>query len=318
ILADIATPVQVAALLTALKCTGQELDPAILGAASSVFLREARLIPRADHELWLDIVGTGGDGHNTFNVSTASSILVAGAGCKVAKHGNRSASSMSGSADVLEALGCRLAALTPADVAPCLAQSNFCFLYAPTYHPAMGKVAAVRSQLGFRNLFNWLGPLLNPARPGAMVVGVSDPAIAPAYVATLQRLGLRRGWVVYGEPARPGTAGMDEISPFGPTRVWEFVDAVSPPRERVVTPADFGITAHYTLADVTGGDPAANAATMRALLAGQLTGAVLDFVLMNAGALLHVGGRAATLAEGYALAKHAIDSGAAAAQLDAF
>nr|KAJ3420635.1 anthranilate phosphoribosyltransferase [Polyrhizophydium stewartii] len=259
----------------------------------------------------VDIVGTGGDGQNTFNVSTAASIVAAGAGAKVAKHGNRASSSTSGSADVLEALDCNLSAVSPAAVNEILHESNFCFLFAQVFHPAMKNVAGPRKELGVRTIFNLLGPMTNPAHPTRMVVGVFSRDLGHAMAEALHLSGVKSGWVVHG------CVGLDEISPEGNTLVWQF-DESGNITERTISPsADFGLPEH-PLRDVVGGDAVENASTMRQLLSGELSGPILDFVLLNAAALLHVSGLAADLPAGVALARQSIASGAAKKQLELF
>ncbi|KAI8918703.1 glycosyl transferase family, a/b domain-containing protein [Entophlyctis helioformis] len=316
IMANKLTPTQISAFLVTLKLTGKEHDPQTIAAVVDA-MREAAvaidppLSSSVPSQAVIDIVGTGGDGQNTFNVSTASSIVAAGAGCKVAKHGNRASSSSSGSADVLEALGCRLSAVTAPAIHTLLKDDrNFCFLFAQVFHPAMRHVAGPRKELGVRTIFNLLGPMINPARPSRMIVGVFSRDVGRIMAEALHLSGVQHGWVVHG------CVGLDEISPEGETLVWEFGPSgvVS---ERTISPADFGLDAH-PLKDVVGGDATENAATMRSLLDGSLTGPILDFVLLNAGALLHVAGVAADLKTGVALARESIASGSAKRQLALF
>ncbi|KAH6601915.1 hypothetical protein BASA61_001618 [Batrachochytrium salamandrivorans] len=224
--------------------------------------------------------------------------------------GSRASSSTSGSADVLEALGCHLNAVTPTAVASIMNESNFCFLFAQVFHPAMKHVAASRKELGVRTIFNLLGPLTNPANPSKMVVGVFSKDIGRIMAEALHLSGVKQGWVVHG------LVGLDEISPEGSSLVWEF-GPTGTITERTLSPADFGLPEH-PLADVVGGDATENASTMTALLDNTLTGPILDFVLLNAAALLYVSGQAADLKEGVALARKSISSGEAKRQLMQF
>ncbi|KAH9272409.1 anthranilate phosphoribosyltransferase [Batrachochytrium salamandrivorans] len=278
IMANKLTSAQIGGFLVALKLLGKETDPATIAAVADAMHSEALAVDLPFDVV--DMVGTGGDGQNTFNVSTAASIVVAGAGVKVAKHGSRASSSTSGSADVLEALG------------------------------SMKHVAASRKELGVRTIFNLLGPLTNPANPSKMVVGVFSKDIGRIMAEALHLSGVKQGWVVHG------LVGLDEISPEGSSLVWEF-GPTGTITERTLSPADFGLPEH-PLADVVGGDATENASTMTALLDNTLTGPILDFVLLNAAALLYVSGQAADLKEGVALARKSISSGEAKRQLMQF
>ncbi|KAJ8324706.1 anthranilate phosphoribosyltransferase [Batrachochytrium dendrobatidis] len=308
IMANQLTPSQIGGFLVAIKLLGKETDPATIAAVAKAM--QSKALPVELPFDVVDIVGTGGDGQNTFNVSTAASIIVAGAGVKVAKHGSRASSSTSGSADVLEALGCHLESVSPTAVGSILDSSNFCFLFAQSFHPAMRHVAASRKELGVRTIFNMLGPLTNPARPSKMVVGVFSKDIGRIMAEALHLSGVREGWVVHG------LVGLDEISPEGSTLVWAF-DSMGTITERTISPADFGLAEH-PLRDVVGGEANENAATMSALLDNALTGPIVDFVLMNAAALLYVAGAASNLKEGVALARQSISSGTAKQQLHQF
>ncbi|KAJ3043645.1 anthranilate phosphoribosyltransferase [Rhizophlyctis rosea] len=316
IMAGDATDAQVAAFLLSLKFQGKENDPAIIAAVASA-MRDAALqvefpADRVLAESLVDIVGTGGDGHNTFNVSTAAGIVAAGAGCKVAKHGNRASSSACGSADVLEALDCHLTSVTPESVPEILHHGNFCFLFSQRFHPAMKNVAGPRKEIGVRTIFNLLGPLSNPTLPRRLVVGVHSKAIGKLVAEALHLGGVQKAWVVNGE------AGLDEISPIGQTHVWEINESGTI-TDKIVTPADFGLTP-YPLADVVGGDAQHNAAIMRKLLDNALEedSPILNFVLLNAAALLFVAGKAETYEGAVAVARESIRSGNAKRSLEYF
>ncbi|KAJ3167738.1 anthranilate phosphoribosyltransferase [Geranomyces variabilis] len=314
-----ATQAQIGAFLMLLKSTRLETDPAIIAAVAAA-MREAALpihfhntnAPASAPAPVVDIVGTGGDGLDTFNVSTAAGIVAAGAGCRVAKHGNRASSSACGSADVLEALDCRLTSLTPESVPKIIADTGFCFLFSQTFHPAMKNVASARKELGVRTIFNLLGPLSSPALPKRMIVGVYTQALGPLMAEALRISGVERAWVVCG------AMGLDEIAPEGKTDVWSL-EPNGEVTAGIVTPSDFGLLAH-PLSDVVGGPPAHNAETMLDLVNGRLPAGhpVLDFVLLNAGALLYVAGKANTLPEAAQMARRAIEDGAAKRALEGF
>jgi anthranilate phosphoribosyltransferase len=257
-------------------------------------------------EQLLDTAGTGG-GRSTFNVSTTAALIAAGAGCAVAKHGNRSATSRSGSADLLEALGARID-LSPADVARCIDSVGFGFMFAPGHHQATRFVIPVRRELAVRTIFNLLGPLTNPAGARHQLVGVADPAYLELIAGALAQLGVERALVV------SSLDGLDEISTSAPTRIVEVngeqIDAYT------VTPQELGV--ELASGDgLEGGDPAHNAAVTRAVLAGE-RGPARELALVNAGAAIYAAGAAPTLAEGVELARAALDDGRAAATLEAF
>ncbi|MCX8032305.1 MAG: anthranilate phosphoribosyltransferase [Thermoleophilia bacterium] len=254
----------------------------------------------------VDIVGTGGDGLGTFNISTTAAFVAAGAGLRVAKHGNRAASSRCGSADVLEALGVRID-LSPEQVRQCIERVGIGFMLATAHHPAMSKVARVRKVLGVRTVFNLLGPLTNPAGALRQVIGVSSPEYLRVLAEALARVGCKHALVVCGE------AGMDELSVTGPTQVVEVRDGVVA-GDYLLEPESLGIT-RCDLSALAGGTPAENAAITRAILCGE-RGPRRDVVLLNAGAALYVGGAAPNIGEGMILAEKAIDNGQAAAVLD--
>jgi anthranilate phosphoribosyltransferase len=252
----------------------------------------------------IDTAGTGG-GRQTFNVSTTAALIAAGAGCAVAKHGNRSATGLSGSADVLEALGVRID-LAPDAVARCIQEVGFGFMFAPAHHGATRFVIPVRKELAVRTIFNFLGPLTNPAGATRQVIGVSDPAFLDVIAGALARLGAKRALVV------SSLDGLDELSMSGPTRVVQVDD--SEVRSYEVTPEDVGLQ-RSTYEDVAGGPPEANAATARRILGGA-GGPARDLAVLNAGAAIYAAGRADGLPEGVRAAETAVDSGAAADALD--
>ncbi|MCC7251973.1 anthranilate phosphoribosyltransferase [Hyphomicrobium sp.] len=296
-----ATPAQMAAFLMGLRVRGETVEE-IAGAARA--LRE-RMTSVAVAPGAIDIVGTGGDGHGTFNVSTGAAIVAAGAGLKVAKHGNRSVSSLSGASDVLAALGVKLDC-GPALVARAVEEAGVGFLWAPAHHPAMKAWAPARAELGVRTLFNLLGPICNPAGVRHHILGVFAPEWVLPIAEALRALGSMRAWVVHGHD------GLDELSTTGSTMVAALENGKITTFE--VTPEDAGL-ARVSLADLKGGDGAHNAQALRELLAGK-PGPYRDIVLFNTAAALIVAGRASSLAEGVALAEEAITSGRAAAALD--
>jgi anthranilate phosphoribosyltransferase len=265
----------------------------------------------------LDVVGTGGDRLSTFNISTTVAIVAAAAGVCVAKHGNRASTSPIGSADVMEALGIPFD-LAPEDAARSLRRHNFAYFFAPRYHPAFRHIAPVRklcAERGQTTLFNFLGPLLNPARPGAMLVGVPRPDLCEPFARVLQSLGVRRAMVVCGAVRDEAGAlrHLDELSPLGPTTIAEFY------QERALTcstlsPEMFPLQPAM-LADLRGGDRETNATIIRHILGNQERGPKRDAVLLNAAAALFVAGKTKSLAEGWTLAGEVIDSGQAAAKL---
>jgi len=258
------------------------------------------------HSSLVDTSGTGGDASGTFNISTATALVAAGAGVRVAKHGNRSISSKCGSADVVEALGVNIQ-LSPERAAQCLREVGICFLYAPNLHPAMKQVQGVRRELRMRTMFNLLGPLTNPARASGQVVWVYSLDLVEKLAEALSMLGLHRALVVHG------LDGLDEITVTGKTRIAEARDGTV--RSYEVEPEEFGMK-RATLQDLAGGDAAENAAIIRAVLGGEKS-ARRDVVVLNAAAALVAAGRADHLAEAVPMAEKAIDSGAAAKKLDA-
>jgi anthranilate phosphoribosyltransferase len=294
------SPSQVGAALTAMRMRGETLGE--ITACARAMRRAAIHIEPGFPTI--DVCGTGGDGLHTLNISTAVGFVAAGGGLKVAKHGNRAQSSKSGTADVLTELGVDIAA--PADVQlRALEEAGICFMFAPAHHGAMKHVAPIRTELGFRTIFNLLGPLTNPAGATRQVVGVFAERWVAPLAQVLGALGAERAWVVHG-------GGLDEMSTTGETSVAEFRDGQV--RLFTVTPEAVGLT-RAALADLTGGAPAENAAALRRLLQGE-TGAYRDIVLLNSAAAFLVGERVETLREGVELAAAVIDDGRAQAALD--
>ncbi len=293
-----ATPAQVAALLMALRVKGETADE-VAGAAQA--LRAAMIpIDAGDRAGLVDTCGTGGGSVTTFNISTAAALLAAGAGVRVAKHGNRSFTSRSGSADVLEAMGVPLDA-TPAMMSDVLRRAGIVFMFAPTLHPAMRHVGPVRRELGIPTVMNIVGPLANPAGAGRQVVGVADRNRMPLLAGALAALGSIHALVVHGEP------GMDEISPIGPTAVAEVREGAV--REWVIDPAVLGFTVG-SAADLAGGDPARNAEIIVEVLGGGGLPGAQAAVLLNAAAAIYVSGDVATLEAAVERARDALASGA--------
>jgi anthranilate phosphoribosyltransferase len=297
-----ATAAQIGGFLVALRLKGETADE-IAGAAEAMRAHAIAVSPtRTD---LVDTAGTGGDGANTFNISTAAALVAASAGAGVAKHGNRAVSSASGSADVLEALGFQLE-LPPARIAESIDQLGFGFMFAQLHHPAMRHAGPVRTELAARTIFNVLGPLTNPAGARAQIVGVYSPHLVPVIADVLAKLGAHRAFVVHG------AGGVDELSPAGPNLVCEVVKGAV--REREIDPLDLGIP-RCEPTELRGGTPAENAHAIEEIFAGSLGGARRDAVLLNAAGAIAAAGHAADLAEGLALAREALDSGAAAERL---
>jgi len=296
-----ASEAETAGVLIALRTKGETVGE-IVGLART--MRALARPVRAGRDDLIDTAGTGG-GRPTFNVSTTAALIAAGAGCAVAKHGNRSATGLSGSADVLEALGVRID-LEPDAVARCIAEVGFGFMFAPAHHGATRWVVPVRKELGVRTIFNFLGPLTNPAGATRQVIGVSDPAFLPVVAGALARLGAAKALVV------SSADGLDELSTSGATRVVE-VDGERT-RAYELVPEDAGLPRAPEGA-IAGGTPEANAEVTRRILAGE-PGPQRDLALLNAGAAIYVAGRAEDLAEGVAQARATVDSGAAADALE--
>ena len=300
IMSGAATPSQIGAFLMALRVRGESVDE-ITGAAR---IMRAKALAIDAPPGSIDTVGTGGDASGSFNISTASAFVVAGAGVPVAKHGNRAFTSKSGAADVLAALGVRIDA-DMAIVRACLWEIGLCFLMAPRHHSAMRHVGPTRVELGTRTIFNLLGPLSNPAGARRLLVGVFALEWVVPMAEVLGRLGAERAWVVHG-------SGLDEMTTAGVTEIAEYHDGAV--RRFTVTPEEAGLK-RAALDDLKGGEPAHNAALMRELLGGA-PGPLRDIVLLNSGAALVVAGKAADLAGGMALAAQSIDSGSAGRVLD--
>lgn len=298
-----ATQVQMSSYLTALSMKGETVDE-ITASAAAMRNHCVRLLHEMDV---LEIVGTGGDGANSFNISTTSAVVISAAGVPVAKHGNRAASSKCGAADVLEALGVNIH-VQPEESTALLQQIGICFLFAQNYHIAMKYVAPVRKELGIRTIFNILGPLANPAGANMELMGVYDETLVEPLARVLANLGVKRAMVVYG------TDGLDEISMSAPTKVCEVQDGSF--TSYMLTPEEFGFT-RCKKEELTGGTPEENAQITRKILSGA-RGAKRDAVLLNSGAAIYLAGKAGSMKEGVELAKEMIDSGKAQQQLELF
>jgi anthranilate phosphoribosyltransferase len=299
--AGAATPAQMGAFLMALRVRGETVEE-IAGAAQMLRAKMNRVEVDPDA---IDIVGTGGDAHGTYNISTCASLIAAGAGVKIAKHGNRRVSSKSGASDVLTELGVKLE--VPAEtIARCVKEAGVGFLWAPLHHPALKHWAPIRGELGIRTIFNLLGPICNPAGVRRQLVGVFSWHWVEPIAHVLKSLGAEHVWVVHGHD------GLDELTTTGATDVAELKDGNITVFE--VTPADAGLQP-AKLSDLKGGDEKENAAAIRDVLAGKKT-PLRDIAVLNAAAALIVAGKAANLLDGAALAAHSIESGAARAALD--
>lgn len=303
ILSGAATEAEIAGLLTALRMKGETVDE-ILGFASVLRSKANTIQPQCEN--YVDLVGTGGDCTYSFNISTTSAFVAAGAGLPVAKHGNRSISSKSGAADVLEALGVNISA-DPAVVQKCVEEAGVGFMMAPNFNPCMKYVGPVRKQLGIRTMFNILGPLSNPSRAKKMVVGVYDPKMVETIAKVMAQLGVERGFVVSGDNH------IDEFNLAGTTTVAEITDGEVSVFE--LQPEDVGLK-RCTLDELRGGEGTENAQITRGILDGSQRGAKRDVVLLNAGATLYIGGLADSIADGIRLAADSIDSGKAAQALE--
>lgn len=299
-----ATPVQMSAYLTALALKGETIEE-ITASAAGMRAHCIKLLHDMDV---LEIVGTGGDGSNSFNISTTASLVIAAGGVPVAKHGNRAASSKSGAADVLEALGVKIT-IPPEKSEELLKTIGICFLFAQNYHIAMKYVAPIRKELGIRTVFNILGPLSNPAGANMELMGVYDEALVQPLAQVMANLGVARGMVVYGQDS------LDEISMSAPTSVCEIKDGTFTSYE--LTPEQFGYT-RCEKETLQGGTPQENAAITRAILEGRESGAKRQAVCLNAGAALYIAGKADTMEAGVKMAESLIDSGAALKKLEEF
>jgi anthranilate phosphoribosyltransferase len=300
------TPVMNAAFLAALstKSTKAETIDEISGCAEAM-RSLATPVEHPGMEV-LDIVGTGGDRAHSFNISTTSAMVIASAGVKVAKHGNRAASSLSGTADCLEALGVNINE-TPDKCREMLEKTGFCFIFAQKYHSAMKYVGPIRKELGIRTVFNILGPLTNPAKPEYFLLGVYDEYLVEPVAKVLSSLGVKRALVVYGQDQ------LDEISASAPTTICELRNGYY--RTSVIKPEDYGLT-RGKKEDIIGGTPEENAQITRDILSGKETGTKRTIVLMNAGAALYIAGKAESIADGVKLAAGQIDSGKAMKTLE--
>ena len=299
-----ATPVQMSAYLTALSLKGETIDE-ITASASGMRAHCIKLLHDMDV---LEIVGTGGDGSNSFNISTTASMVISAGGVPVAKHGNRAASSKSGAADVLEALGVKIT-LTPERSAEILKKIGICFLFAQNYHIAMKYVAPIRKELGIRTVFNILGPLSNPAGANMELMGVYDEALVVPLAQVMANLGVTRGMVVFGQDK------LDEISMSAPTTVCEIKEGTFTSYE--LTPEQFGY-ARCQKEELVGGTPTENAEITRKILSGEEKGAKRKAVCLNAGAALYIAGKAESMKAGVKMAEELIDSGAALTKLNQF
>ena len=304
ILSGEATQSQIACFLTALRMKGETLDE-ITGLAMVLRDKANTISPKVDN--YVDFVGTGGDCTYSFNISTTSAFVVAAAGVPVAKHGNRSISSKSGAGDVLEALGVNISA-DPDVVEKCVEEVGIGFMFAPHFNPAMKYVGPVRKEMGIRTVFNILGPLSNPSRAKAMVVGVYSPSLTEVIAGTMAKLDVKRGFVVSGED------NMDEFTLTGPSTVSEIKDGKVETYE--ITPEQFGLK-RCKIEDLQGGDGTVNAQITKDILSGKERGAKREIVLLNAGAALYIGGKAESIEEGIRIAGETIDSGKAMETLEA-
>lgn len=304
ILTGQATDAQIAAFLTALRMKGETIDE-ITGLASVLRDKANTIAPKVDKHV--DLVGTGGDCTYSFNISTTSAFVVAAAGLPVAKHGNRSISSKSGAGDVLEALGVNISA-DPDVVSRCVETVGIGFMFAPHFNPAMKYVGKVRKELGFRTVFNTLGPLSNPSRAKAMVVGVYDKNLTETIANAMMNMGVERALVVSGND------NMDEITLTGATTISEIKDNTV--NTYTVTPEQFGFET-VELKELQGGDGKVNAQITKDILSGKEKGAKRNIVLLNAGATLYAGGMCSSIEEGIKLAEKTIDSGKTASIIDA-
>jgi anthranilate phosphoribosyltransferase len=299
------SPVLIAAIITGLRVKKETIGE--IAAAAEVMREFATKVPVPDEPRLIDTCGTGGDAAHSFNISTAAMFVAAAAGARIAKHGGRSVSSKSGSADVLEALGVKIN-LTPEQVASSIAEVGVGFMFAPNHHSAMKHAAPVRRELGVKTIFNILGPLTNPAGAKQQVMGVFHPDLVGIQARVLQRLGSRRVMIVHG------TEGLDEISISGPTLVGELKDGAI--REYTIAPQEFGLQVHDASAIRVDGVEQSKARMLAAL--GNETGAARDIVALNAGASAYIAGLAPTIAEGIKKALAVLASGAARKKLDAF
>lgn len=323
----IPSDIQTAAFLTALRIRGLDHEPDYIAAAASTMLEFAHMIPseKVKPEGYIDIVGTGGDGQNTFNVSTSAAVVGAGMGLSVCKHGGKASSSTSGSGDLLACLGIDLMKVNSASVPEIVKNANFCYLFAPAFHPVMKSLVDIRAQLGIPTIFNVMGPLINPIPIRARILGVSSEKLGESYALAAQKLAKEskihfRTMVVYGEVC------LDEISPIGPTKCW-IIDSEGNLTRETISPRDFGLPEH-PLSEVKSGTPHENAEILTQILRQQVEDfkiyddkpnhPLVDYVLLNSAALAVVSGIAKSWIEGVQLAKHSIKSGSALEALETF
>jgi anthranilate phosphoribosyltransferase len=303
IMTDAATPSQIAALLVALRVKGETVDE----IAGMVRVMREKAVPlQLDGDV-LDVVSTGGGSFDPLNISTGAALVCASAGVKVAKHGNRGFTSLSGAANVLEALGARID-VSPDAAKACIEKTGFCFLLAPVYHPSMRFAGPTRAEIGVRTIFNSLGPLTNPAGARYQLTGVGDPMLAPKIADVIARLGTGRTLVVHSDD------GLDEVSLGAPTQVYDITG--HDVKHYTLTPEDAGL-ARTPLAEVKSGSAAENAERLRAVFKG-MKGPDRDYILVNAGVALMLTGKAGTVRDGVQLAAQGVDSGATARTLDAY
>ncbi len=299
-----ATQAQMASFLTALRIKGETIDE-ITACAKVMREKALHIKPRTDV---LDIVGTGGDGTGTFNISTTAAFVIAASGISVAKHGNRSMSSKSGSADCLENLGVNIS-ISPEKSEEVLEKTGICFMFAQGYHASMRFVGPVRKEIGIRNIFNVLGPLTNPASANLHITGVYSEALVEPIAKVFSNLGVKRGFVFYGSD------GMDEVTVTGTTKVCEIDNGSFKTYE--ISPEQFGLK-KYEMSELIGGDGAENAEITKQILSGKLKGAKRDIVVLNAALGIYAGGKAASIKDGVKTAQDIIDSGKAYAKMEEF
>ncbi|SCZ98108.1 BZ3500_MvSof-1268-A1-R1_Chr3-3g06577 [Microbotryum saponariae] len=310
-----AAPAQIGAFLAALRFSGKDGNPLIVAECAKVMQSHAATVDVGEglgEGPVCDIVGTGGDGQNTFNVSTTAAIVAAGVGCRVYKHGNKAATSSSGSADILLSLDCPVTLIPPSSLSEIASSSRFLFLYAATYHPSLVRLAPIRKSLAFPTVFNALGPLINPVKPKAMIVGVHSKCLGEIFVEVLRITGVKRAWVVCGRE------GLDEISIQGETDIWDLKDDTI--TARVIHPTrDFGLPCS-PLSLVSGGSPSENASSLNSLLDDQLgpSNPIENFVVLNTAAVLIVAGKAKDGFEGVELARKSLKNGSAKKALNDF
>lgn len=320
LLNDRVSDIQMASFLTALKLTGMDQSPEYIAAAATRLMLEAKKIDdsQLDPSGYVDIVGTGGDGQNTFNVSTTASIVASGAGVSVCKHGGKASTSASGASDLLSSLGVNLQNVNNLTVPEILKSSKYCFLSAPLFHPALAKIATLRKELGIPSIFNILGPLLNPAPIKARIIGVHSEALGVVFAQAVREINKSvsrpdsRALIVWG------CEGLDEISPAGFTKVWELRPS-GVIEEYTLHPSDFGLPTH-PLSDVKSGTPQENAIIVEQLVNGELPDnhPILDYVLINAAAVAYIDGTASDWKHGVQLATESIKTGKAKSALQDF